>query len=122
MMLRCEARIARGPGLAWVGVAALLFQAIVFGWHGHSLPLSSPAHVGISAPSPASPLSPADLDNVCSICLTLHHSSSLPVEFAGLPRLAFAVRAAPPQAALSLTSEPSTGFNARAPPPTPSLA
>src|SRR2546421_4299024 len=81
MMLLCEARIARGPGLAWVGVAALLFQAIVFGWHGHSLPLSSPAHVAISAPSPASPLSPADLDNVCSICLTLHHSSSLPVEF-----------------------------------------
>jgi len=120
MMLRCEVRISRRPGLAWAGVAALLFQAIVFGWHSHSLPLSSPGHAVISAPSPASPFSPADLDTGCSICLALHHWSSLPVEFAGLPRMAFAVRAAPPQAALSLTSEPSTGFNARAPPPTPS--
>ena len=65
---------------ALLGVLAILFQAILFGWHHHDLAfaargapptLSAPASAGFPA---------ADADE-CEICIVLHHQTAAPLAF-----------------------------------------
>ncbi len=103
--------------VALLAVAAILFQAILFGWHHHDFQVAGRlAHAVASAPSGASP-SPPDADgDGCEICQTLHHQS------AATPESLFAP--APPP--LAVSPEPhdaefiaralALAFRARAPP------
>lgn len=102
---------------ALIGVAAILFQAILFGWHHHDLAFSGRlTHAVASAPIGASP-SPPDTDaDGCEICQTLHHQS------AATPEALFAP-APPPLAALPdpygaefIAAALAPAFRARAPP------
>jgi hypothetical protein len=100
---------------AGLGLFAVLFQAILFGWHHHDLPFVGwlPAPV-LENPSTAPQL--ADDEDGCEICQVLHHLTAAPV---------FVVDAPPPLAvaSTSVACEPpflahtfAPAFHARAPP------
>jgi hypothetical protein len=107
---------ARRP-VALLGILAVLFQAILFGWHHHPLPLASRGSQSIAvAANGAVPLSPADAEDGCDICAALHHLSASPIEFVSLPLPTF-VGSAVDFSAISFSVRPSEcGFLARAPP------
>ncbi|HEY1796951.1 MAG TPA: hypothetical protein VGG57_12620 [Stellaceae bacterium] len=102
---------------ALIGVAAILFQAVLFGWHYHDLAFAGRlAHTVASMPHGVTPTPPgADADG-CEICQTLHHQG------AATPEALFAP--APPP--LAASPEPhdadftagalALAFRARAPP------
>ena len=67
---------------ACLGVLALLFQAMLFAWHSHPLPVSLrdvPAAVSASPATGHRAAEPAD-DN-CQICFALSHHSATPIDF-----------------------------------------
>jgi len=101
---------------ALIGVAAILFQAFLFGWHHHALALPGSSGPIASIHSADEPLAPATAEDLCEICVVLHQQTAAP-------------------SALFLTSSPSAtsaggrsigpafigraiarGFDARAPP------
>jgi hypothetical protein len=86
---------------ALLGVFAILFQALVFGWHHHDLTLAARgASPALSAPASGSTGSPtADADE-CEICIVIHHQAASP--------LAFIIALAPPVAAAAIV--PPSGF------------
>jgi hypothetical protein len=102
---------------AWVGICAILLQAIVFAWHHHELVFGSGGRVpALHAQDRSSPLSSTAADEACELCAALHHLSAAPGEFdAGLQ---------PPQAAPAIAlKEPARlgliltlAFRSRAPP------
>ena len=76
----------RSRPFAVLGILAVLFQALLFGWHHHPVPLAGRGSQPIvAAADPAVPLSPADTEDGCDICAALHHLSASPIEFASLP-------------------------------------
>jgi hypothetical protein len=100
--------------VALVGVLAVLFQALLFGWHHHPLALGSHAAPAVHAAGLT--LSPAIDEDGCDICAALHHVSAAAGEFISL---------APPAEAASAAVLPDLGaaeracaraFQARAPP------
>jgi hypothetical protein len=102
---------------ARIGVFAILFQAILFGWHHHDLEFAGRLpHPVASAPSGASPSAPDADGDGCEICQTLHHQST------ATPGSLFAPAppplAAPPEssAAAFVTGTLALAFRARAPP------
>lgn len=100
---------------ARLGLFAVLFQAVLFGWHHHDLSFAGrlPAPV-IEKPAPSPQV--ADEEDGCEICQVLHHVTAAPVYFpaaiaprtiaaaASMGDIAFVARAA------------ALGFHARAPP------
>ena len=76
--------MARGR-VALIGVAAILLQAFLFGWHHHALalPQSSGPFAGLK--SATQPLSPASSEDLCEICMVLHQQSAAPLAFATPP-------------------------------------
>jgi hypothetical protein len=115
-MTSCRNRGARRR-VAWLGVLAVLIQAVLFGWHHHALALPTVGDQPFAAiANPASQPSPAAGEDGCEICAALHHLSTSPVEFASLslPRIAAAAVHLPE---LVLVPEASgRAFRARAPP------
>jgi hypothetical protein len=100
-----------------LGVFALLLQALLFAWHTHPLRFSEPGQpFALSAPDPASPVSPGASDDDCQICLSLHHLSAAPVIAPALPMPPQINAAVPAGEAVIAGSTPSAGFHARAPP------
>ena len=103
--------------VAFIGILAVLFQALLFGWHHHPIPLAGRGSQPIvTAADPAVPRSPVDAEDGCDICMALHHLSASPIEFASLP---------PPATLGSTIDLPAIvigarvaehGFHARAPP------
>lgn len=100
---------------AKLGLFALLFQAILFGWHHHGLPFVGRLAVPVLQNPTAAPQL-ADNEDSCEICQVLHHLTAAPVYvvIAPLPLLA---------ASASIAVEPSffahtfaLAFRARAPP------
>jgi|SRR5580658_9496456 hypothetical protein len=98
-----------------LGVFAVLFQAILFGWHHHDLDFAGRLPVPV-AENPAAAPQIADDEDGCEICQVLHHLTAATVEFA----------AAPPPLALCIAQiagnadriplTPALAFRARAPP------
>jgi hypothetical protein len=98
---------------AMLGLFALLFQAILFGWHHHALSFAG----RLAAPiveNPASAPQVADDEDGCEICQVLHHLTAAPVDFIASP---------PPLAVASIiagndatTRSSALAFRARAPP------
>jgi len=70
--------------VAFLGVVAILFQAILFGWHHHPLVLASQVAQPAAHGAGDAPLSPATADDDCDICQALHNLSGSPVEFTAL--------------------------------------
>jgi hypothetical protein len=101
--------------IALLGVAAILFQALLFGWHHHEFPLrqSGPAAILSNA---SQPLAPSTADDLCEICSILHHQNAAPLAFV-TPAIPSSIEAAtkPPAAVFSKRAAKS-GFRARAPP------
>ena len=102
--------------VALIGVVAVLFQAILFGWHHHALTLASRGVPPAAHGDGSAPLSPATAEDDCDICQVLHHLRPAPGEIASLP---------PPAGAASPPTLPelvrqgrgvTRAFQARAPP------
>src|SRR5579884_1278402 len=70
--------------IALLGVAAMLLQALLFGWHHHPLPVPSRGAAPFVAAPGATPVSPlADADD-CDICAALHHLTAAPGDIVAL--------------------------------------
>jgi hypothetical protein len=67
-----------------LGVFAVLFQAILFGWHHHDLHLAGRLPAPILENPSATPQIADDADG-CEICQVLHHLTAAPVDFAAAP-------------------------------------
>jgi len=108
--------LRRRRAAAWVGIGAILFQALLFAWHHHPLPFSRPDPTAIVAAADGAP-TPALADDDCPLCFGLVHHSAAPIDFIAPPcpdlsLLAIAVAATTTDAAG--TFHPS--FRPRAPP------
>jgi hypothetical protein len=100
---------------AWLGLFAVLFQAILFGWHHHDIDFAGrlPAPV---VENPAASHLPCDDADGCEICQTLHHQTAVGADFVAPPlSLAAAEDLLPGEAALAARA-PALAFRARAPP------
>ena len=71
--------------VALLGCVAILFQAILFGWHHHELALLSPGTIPAAHGEGSAPLSPATAEDECDICQALHNLRTAPGEVAWLP-------------------------------------
>jgi hypothetical protein len=100
---------------ATLGLFAVLFQAILFGWHHHDLIVAGRLAVPVIEKPAATPQVIDDEDR-CEICQVLHHLTAATVDFAGAPPLlALATAAAAPDTAFAVRG-PTASFHARAPP------
>jgi hypothetical protein len=108
-------RLSRRRSAACLGLFAILFQAILFGWHHHDVERSGRLPVPVIANADAG-AQPVDDEDGCEICQVLHHLTAATVDFpvpatpAALPADAIAVAAGP------VAGSPSLAFRARAPP------
>ena len=113
--MRCDRRSWSRRAAARLGVFAILFQAILFGWHHHD-----PVFAGrLPAPAvhnAATQPQAGDDEDRCEICSVLHHLTAAPVEL-------FAAPLPPPVAALTqfgnavaIAKARALAFRARAPP------
>jgi hypothetical protein len=100
---------------AKLGLLAVLFQAILFGWHHHELNRAGRLPVPVVENPAASPQIADDADG-CEICQVLHHLTAAPVDFAVAPSpLAVAVSSAASDTAF-VARNAVLAFRARAPP------
>jgi len=102
--------------IALTGVVAILFQAILFGWHHHPLVLAADGLPPAVHGEGSAPLSPATAEDDCDICQTLHNLSATPGEFVSLALPAGAAASPALPEPLRLGQGSSGGFQARAPP------
>jgi hypothetical protein len=109
-----DVRTRRLPAL--IGVAAILFQAILFGWHHHDLQFAGRLpHPVASAPSGAASPPDADADG-CEICQTLHHQSAATPEALFAPAPPPLAASPEPHDADFIQAAVALAFRARAPP------
>jgi hypothetical protein len=69
---------------ARLGLFAILFQAILFGWHHHDPTFAGRLPAPVIQNSPAQP-QPLDDEDSCEICSVLHHLTAAPVDLAAAP-------------------------------------
>jgi len=104
----------RGVG-ARVAVFAVLFQAILFGWHHHDLRLSGRLPAPVVENSSSLPQI-ADDEDACEICQVLHHLTAAPVDFVGAPAPPTVAPIPPTGDTAAVARPPALAFRARAPP------
>jgi hypothetical protein len=101
---------------ALIGVAAILFQAFLFGWHHHALALPGSSGPIASIHSADEPLAPATAEDLCEICVVLHQQTAAPLAFF-LTRSPTATSAARGSIGpVVICHAIARGFDARAPP------
>jgi len=107
-------RAVRGVAVR-LGLFAVLFQAILFGWHHHDLNFAGQLPAPIVEKPAVAPQVADDADG-CEICQVLHHLTAAPVDIVtARPPLALAGCSFAGDAAFA-GSGPSLAFRARAPP------
>jgi hypothetical protein len=112
-----EREIRARRRVALLGIVAVLFQAILFGWHHHELgPASRGSQPIVTVANAATPLSPASAEDECDICMALHHLSASPGEFVLLPIPPIAASTPPLPILLQAARASEHAFHARAPP------
>src|SRR5262249_35106196 len=81
----CRQNIMARRLVVLVGIAAILLQAFLFGWHHHAVAV--PAHSGPIASwhGTSEPLPPARAERVCDICVVLHQHVTAVLSPALLP-------------------------------------
>lgn len=89
---------------ARLGLFAVLFQVILFGWHHHELSFAGRFAVPVIE-KPASAPQLADDEDGCEICQVLHHLTAAPTEF---------VTASPPAAVATAAASHEAAFLVRA--------
>jgi hypothetical protein len=102
--------------IALVGVAAILLQAVLFGWHHHAVALPGSSGPIAALHSATEPLAPATAEELCDICAVLHQQSAAPLAFIAppMPSGRTAANDLPSPAAHDRVG--TRGFDARAPP------
>src|SRR5207248_2859220 len=65
--------------IALIAIAAILFQAFLFGWHHHALALPQSYGPIASIHSADQPLVPATAEDLCEICVVLHQQTAAPL-------------------------------------------
>jgi hypothetical protein len=108
-------RLSQRRPAACLGLFAILFQAILFGWHHHDLALPGrlPAPVIENAAASAQPV---DDEDGCEICQVLHHLTAATVDFSAAVPLVGVIAdliAVDPE---PVAGSPALAFRARAPP------
>jgi hypothetical protein len=100
---------------ARLSLFAVLFQAILFGWHHHDL--TFPGRLAMPVlENPAAASQIADDEDGCEVCQVLHHLTAAPIEFTAV-RPPCAVVVSPRQAdPKSVPATATAAFRARAPP------
>jgi hypothetical protein len=106
---------ARGR-VALVGVAAILLQALLFGWHHHGLRLAVSGQSSASVYNDLRQMPAAVTEDSCEICAILHHQNASPLAFAAPPAPPAIASAIGLPAPVFLDRADIHGFHARAPP------
>jgi hypothetical protein len=101
---------------ALIGIAAILLQAILFGWHHHAVAFKTRGSPVKSLYSTTQPFSPAAAEELCEICVVLHHQSASPPAFVEAPTQSATLTANDVPAPVFLDRSLTRGFDARAPP------
>ena len=101
---------------ARLGIFAILFQAILFGWHHHELAFAGKFPAPVVQNSIAPLQSAVDSEDGCEICQVLHHQTATAADFAFAARPQPASRALAADDVAFVVCAPSLGFHARAPP------
>lgn len=108
---------AAGRAPAWLGLFAILFQAILFGWHHHPLPLSSRGtSVVVSSAQQGNGDPDADFDH-CQICFALTHHNAAPVDSVPATPIGHLVTPLAIARPIVAARSPYLLFHSRAPPP-----
>lgn len=100
---------------ARLGFFAVLFQAILFGWHHHELTFAGRLAVPV-VENPASVPQVDDDADGCEICQVLHHLTAAPAEFVTAPPPAAAANIAAAHETAFIFRGIASAFQARAPP------
>ena len=100
---------------ARLALLAVLFQAILFGWHHHDLTLPGRLSMPVIENHSATPQIADDEDD-CEICQVLHHLSAAPIEFAAVRPPCIMVARLRQVHPASLHNATAAAFHARAPP------
>jgi hypothetical protein len=114
--------VPRPPGttarrrVALIGVAAILLQALLFGWHHHGLPRIARGGPAAGFYDPSGPLPSTLAEDSCEICAVLHHQNASPLAFTAPPAPAATASAIVLPAPVFLDRTDARGFRARAPP------
>ena len=102
---------------ALIGVAAILFQAILFGWHHHDLVFDGRLPHAVASAPDGPPQSSPDVDaDGCEICQTLHHQSAVSPEALFAPAPPPLAASPEPLDAGIIAGAAALAFRARAPP------
>jgi hypothetical protein len=73
---------SRSRRVALLGIFAILFQALLFGWHHHDLAFAARgAPPTLSSPASGNIDTPATDADECEICIALHHQAAAPLAF-----------------------------------------
>ncbi len=102
--------------VALIGVAAILFQALLFGWHHHGLAWTARGGPAASLYDASRPLPSTVAEDSCEICAVLHHQSASPLGFVAPPTPPAIASAVILPARVFLDRADTRGFHARAPP------
>jgi hypothetical protein len=100
---------------ARLGLLAVLFQAILFGWHHHDLTFPGRLSMPV-VENPAAAPQIADDEDGCEICQVLHHLTATPIEFAATTTPCGVIARLRQDRPAPLHSATAAAFQARAPP------
>ena len=107
-------RAGRRPA-ALLGLFAILFQAVLFGWHHHDLAFSGGGPQRVIC-SNASASQAADDEDGCEICQVLHHQAASAGDGIAAPMPGFAASLSIAAAPVFIAQPLALAFRARAPP------
>ncbi|HTZ34879.1 MAG TPA: hypothetical protein VMB84_02575 [Stellaceae bacterium] len=109
------ARPALRRATARLAGIAILFQAVLFGWHHHDLPIRGQLPLPV-VENAAAVAQPADDADGCEICQVLHHLFAAAPDIGDPPPSPGTVAVAAQSAAARLSGSRTLAFRARAPP------
>jgi hypothetical protein len=102
--------------VALIGIAAILLQALLFGWHHHAVALPGDSGPIASIHSTDQPLAPATAEDLCEICVVLHQQTAAPLDFVLAPSPLSTSTTSRSILAVVIGRAIARGFDARAPP------
>jgi hypothetical protein len=104
-------------GTAVIASFAILFQAVLFGWHHHPLPFAWRSASTTLVLTPTGPEVPAAVDHDCDICFALGHNHGvIPAGLFAAMRPHRVPLSQPPLARVVGSPAPYLLFHPRAPP------
>jgi hypothetical protein len=108
-------RLSQRRPAVCLGLFAILFQAILFGWHHHDLSVAGHLPVPV-VQKPASSPQVVDDEDGCEICQVLHHLTAATVDFPAAVPLVGVIADLIAVDAERVAGSPALAFRARAPP------